>query len=294
MLVVTGPGGNVGAELAEILVRTADPATYRLVSRRPEQLRTRHGAGTPVAALDFADRSTWPAALQGVTTLFLLFPLPSPRAARTTMVPFVQAAVAAGCTHIVYVSVPGADRQRLVPHHAVEQAIRASGAAWTVLRPSFFGQNLHRAISTQGVDIVERGEVFVPAGDGVTTFVDSRDVGEVAAMVATHPGEHAGESYVLTGPDTLSFYDVADVLTDVLDRPIRYAKPSLPRFCWRLRRRGVSWDTVGFMCGVYSLTRFGRNSPDSDELPRLLGRPARGFRAFAEESRWRWEQRAWS
>lgn len=127
-------------------------------------------------ALDFDDRSTWPAVLEGVTDSSLLFPLPSPKAVRIRMIPFIDAAVRAGCRHIVYVSVPAADTQRVVPHHAVENHIKQSGAHYTILRCGFFMQNLCRKVSTHGVDIMDRGELFVPGGRGRTTFLDSRDV----------------------------------------------------------------------------------------------------------------------
>jgi len=294
VFVVTGPTGNVGAELTRLLVERPDAPAYRIAAHDPDRIRAQHGPDVPVARFDYDDRRTWPAVLDGVTALFLLFPLPSPRAVRTRMTPFVDAAVAAGCRHIVYVSVPGADRLRFVPHYQVERHIEASGAAPTFLRCSYFGQNLIRRISTHGVDIAERGEVFIPAGNGRTTFLDARDVAEVALLAVQKPDEFRGTAHTLTGPERLDLDEVAAILSEVLDRPIRYARPSLPQFWDRLRRRGVTWDTLLFMTIVYTLTRTGRNEPVTDELPRLLGRPARTFRQFAQDHRDRWLTRTWT
>jgi uncharacterized protein YbjT (DUF2867 family) len=294
VFVVTGPTGNVGAELTTLLVDRPDAPAHRIAAHDPDRIRARHGADVPVVRFDYDDRRTWPAVLDGITTLFLLFPLPSPAAVRTRMKPFVDAAAAAGCGHIVYVSVPGSDRLRFLPHYQVERHIEASGAAPTFLRCSYFGQNLVRRISTHGVDIVERGEVFVPAGNGRTTFLDARDVAEVALLAVQKPDEFRGTAHTLTGPDRLDLDEVAAILSEVLDRPIRYARPSLPQFWDRLRRRGVTWDTLLFMTIVYTLTRTGRNEPVTDELPHLLGRPARTFRAFAEDYRERWFTRDWT
>jgi hypothetical protein len=72
------------------------------------------------------------------------------------------------------------------------------------------------------------------------------------------------------------------------------AGPRGDRFWYRLSRRGVPWDSLLFMTIVYTLTRTGRNEPMTDELPRLLGRPPRDLRRWAEDARWRWEQRAWT
>ena len=227
-------------------------------------------------------------------SLFLLFPLPSPVAARRRMAPFVRAAREAGCEHVVYVSVPGADRQPLVPHHAVEQAVHRSGAALTALRPAYFFQNLHRSISTHGVDVVERDELYVPAGDSRTRFVDSRDVADVARLAVDHPDQHADAAYVLVGPQSLTFAEVAEVLGEELGRPLEHVSPGVLPFVRRLRRRGVGWDAIGFMLGVYALARRGRNDVRSDDLERLLGRPPRDVHDWARDAAWRFHERAWT
>lgn len=285
MIVVTGPTGNVGAELVRLLGAQAAPPAHRIAAHHP-------GAGE--VHLDFDDRSTWPAVLDGVTRLFLLFPLPTPRAVDRRMLPFLEAAVAAGCQHVVYLSVFGGDTQRFIPHHRVERAIEAAPLTHTILRCSYFMQNLFRAISTHGVDIAEHDEVFVPAGRGRITFLDARDAASVALDALTHPDRHRNAGYPLTGAQKLDFAEVATVLTDVLGRPIRYTNPSLPRFWTRLRRRGVGIDTIAFMTGVYLLTRFGRNEPVTDVLPGLLGGPPHTLEQFARDEKWRWETRSWS
>lgn len=294
MLLVTGPSGNVGLELVDALHRDAPTGGWRVASRHPEPLARRLGDSAQACRFDFFDRSTWAAALQDVQTMFLLFPLPGNRAARDAVIPFVHAAQAAGCRHVVYVSVFGADRARFIPHYKVEAALRASPMSSTILRCSFFMQNLHRQISTHGTDIVERGELFIPAGRGRTTFIDARDAADVAALALTEPAAHRDRVYHLTGPAALSMTEVADALSRALGYPVTYTHPGLVRFAARLRRRGVGWDTIGFMSAVYTLTRLGRNQPITDEVRELLGRPPRTLEQFLSDTAWRWRDRAWT
>jgi uncharacterized protein YbjT (DUF2867 family) len=196
--------------------------------------------------------------------------------------------------HIIYVTVPGADHLKFVPHYQVERHIESTGTAHTFLRCSYFAQNLVRNISTHGVDIADHDEIFIPGGTGKTTFIDSRDVAEVIVDIVADPAPHKDATYLLTGPQRLDFFECAEILTEVLGRPIRYAKPSMPAFWRRLRRRGVTWDTVAFMTIVYTLTRFDKNDPQGSDLPRLLGREATTFRTFAEDYRWRWDTKTWT
>jgi len=297
VLVVTGPTGNVGAEVTRLLVerrRAGEAPTFRIAAHDPQKIRALHGPDVPVVKFDYDDRTTWRAVLEDVSTLFLLFPLPHPRTVETRMKPFINAAYREGCRHVVYLSVPGADAFKVVPHYGVERHIEGTGLAHTFLRSSYFMQNLHRRISTHGVDIAERGEVFIPAGGGRISFIDARDVAAVALDVFRDPAAHRNRAYTLTGPERLDFYEVAGVLSEVLERPIRYASPSFPRFWYRLARRGVHWDTLVFMTIVYWLTRAGRNEPLTDELPALLGRPPTDLRQFAKDNRWRWETKTWT
>ncbi|KUI05889.1 NAD(P)H-binding protein [Mycobacterium sp. IS-3022] len=295
MLLVTGPSGNVGHELVRLLDARQGGPTWRVASRHPEQVHARlHGGSAVPTRLDFFDPSTWNDALAGVDSLFLLFPLPGNRAAREAIIPFLQAAERAGCRHVVYISVFGADRARFIPHYKVEAALRASSMTWTVLRCSFFMQNLHRQISTHGQDIAERGELFIPAGRGRTTFIDARDAAAVAELVLADSEAHRNVVYHLTGPAALTMTEVAEELTAALGHPVTYTDPNLIAFARRLRGRGVGWDTIGFMAAVYTLTRFGQNQQITDDVQLLLGRPPRTLTEFLDDSAWRWRDRVWS
>jgi uncharacterized protein YbjT (DUF2867 family) len=283
MIVVTGPNGNVGTELVRALIRAGD-LPFRIAANTPAKIDALYGPDVPRTRFSFADRATWVSTLEGVSTLFLLFPLPHPRTAKTWMVPFVEAAAKAGAKHIIYVSVPGADTTKMVPHYTVERAIEASGVPYTFLRAAYFAQNLCRDITTHAVDIARDDEIFIPAGKGKTSFVDSRDVAEVAVKVMRNPVAHARQGYVLTGPEAIDFYEVAARFTTVLGRTIRYRAPSFLRF-WRTVGPRVTWDTLFFMSGVYFLTRIGKNAPMTDTLPRLLGRPATPIETFIADHR---------
>ena len=182
--------------------------------------------------------------------------------------PALDAAAALGVARVVFLSVQGAENNRFVPHHRVEVRLRANGGAWTFLRPSFFMQNLS---TTHRRDIAERNEIFVPAGGGRTSFVDTRDVGAAAVKVLTEPG-HTLQAYELTGREALTYAQVADLFSEVLQRPIVYADPSLGSFWRRMRGYGYPRAYVGVMMALYTVCRLGLAAQVRPELARLLGR----------------------
>jgi uncharacterized protein YbjT (DUF2867 family) len=181
-----------------------------------------------------------------------------------------------------------------VPHYAVERHIEASGVPFTFLHPTYFMQNLCRSISLHGVDIMDHDEIFVPARDGKTTFIDARDVAEVALDILKNPAPHTGKTYVLSGPELLDFYQVADIFSEVMGRKITYTNPSFPRFWWRMFRRGQTWDVVGFMTIVYWLSRTGKNAQETPTLRQLLPREPIHMKQFVQDYLPRWENRDWT
>lgn len=287
MLVVTGPSGNVGTELVRQLIDRQD-TPFRIAAHTPSKIAERYGSGVPHRKFDFADRATWAPTLDGATSLFLLFPLPHPRTAKQQMAPFVQFAADAGIEHIIYISVPGAEKYPFIPHNTVEKAIRESGTDYTILQATYFSQNLTRTISSHIVDIALAGEIFIPAGQGKTSFIDSRDVAEAVINIVHDPAPHKKRTYVVSGPEALAYDQAAQIMSAELGRKITYADPNPIAFWSRLRKRNVPSDVLFFMELVYGLTRFGKNAVMTDELERLLGRPPRRFADYVRDYKDQW------
>ena len=273
-ILVTGTTGRTGGAVVDAL---RGRAPIRAASRGATPID-----GTEAARFDYADPATHAAALDGVERVFVLHPPGTPLAQLTA---FLDAAVAAGVRRVVLQSVRGAEERRFLPHHKAEAAVRERPFAWTMLRPADYMQNLadvHREA------IRDHGEIAVPAGAGRSPFIDAADVGAVGALALLEDG-HDGRGYALTGPDALTFGEVAEALSDALGRPIRYRSPGVPRFVWeQVRRYDRPLPMALVMSALYSTQRFGRAGGVTDEVERLLGRPATPIRAFAERERGAW------
>ncbi len=229
--------------------------------------------------LDFKEPSTFQSAVLGCTALFLLRPPPISNM-KATLNPFVDAARKNGVRQVVFLSVAGAGKNKLVPHHAVEVHLAARSNDWTVLRPGFFAQNLGDAYRR---DIMENDRLYVPAGQGRAAFVDVRDVAEVAADALLDPASHAGKAYTLTGPVAVSFAEAASILSEVLARTIRYEPASIAGYAFHLHRRGLSAAQIAVQTVLHVGLRFGQAQAIDETLSTLLQRPGRTLHEYVTD-----------
>lgn len=251
----------------------------RAAGSDPTRLQAQLGPDVESVQLDFWNAKTFPAAVAGCAALFLMRP-PAISQVRRTLLPFLDVARAAGVRQVVFLSVQGAERNRLIPHHAVEVHLRRGPACFTLLRPGFFAQNLGDAYRR---DIVEDARIYVPAGAGRVAFIDTRDIAEVAAMCLLDPDTHHEQAYVMTGHEAVSFRDAAQLLSDTLGRSIRYQPATLLGYARQLRRRGAPWPQVAVLSALHVGLRFGQAERVDPTLARLLNHPGHSLRDYIRD-----------
>lgn len=279
-ILVTGATGNVGAHVVRLLagqgraVRAAvrNVATVRAANRNVEYV-----------PFDFEEPATYAPALSGVRRLFLMRP-PALSDTKRYINPVIDAAQAAGVEQIVFLSLLGAEKNSVVPHRHVEKYLEESSVAWTFLRASFFMQNLS---TTHRDDIRDGDQIFVPAGDGRTSFVDVRDVAAVAVKALTEDGHH-NKAYPLTGSEAPTYGEVAQIFTEELGRPISYPRPGALAFALRMRARGMRWSFIAVMIGIYTTARLGLAGTVTPDTARLLGRAPITVQQFVQDERAAW------
>lgn len=274
-VLVTGALGNVGRDVVAGLLAAGAPV--RAADVAPVAVRDRFGAAADAVALDFTDPGTWHV-FEGVEQVFLMRPPQLSNIARD-MQPALEAAKSSGVHHVVLLSLQGAERNKVVPHAKLEAWLRDSGLDWTFVRPSFFMENLS---TTHRSDIADRGELMVPAGDGRTSFVAASDVAAVATAALLDPAAHRNRAWTPTGPDALTYAEVAHILSDVLGRPIRYSRPGLLRYARHAHSQlGMPWPMVAVTCGIYTVARLGKAGGLTDDVLTVSGRPPVCFADWA-------------
>lgn len=278
---ITGATGNVGAPLVAAL---ADAGATVIAGVRSRDDIEALPEGVTARKLDFEDPATWPEAFDGVDSLFVVRPPPISNVGETIN-PTIEHALASGTSHVVTLSLLGAEKNPVVPHRKIEKYVESTGVPYTHLRPSFFMQNLS---TTHREEIRDEGRIVVPAGDGKTSFIDCRDIADVAALALLNPDEHANLAHDLTGAEALSYHDVADVFSDVLEREIRYDEPSVLEFYRHRRQKGEPLGFLMVTVALYTVARLGLADRVTDDFQTLTGREPRSLATFARDYRECW------
>ncbi|HWN71267.1 MAG TPA: SDR family oxidoreductase [Haliangium sp.] len=284
MILITGATGTIGRELVELV--SAAGMHVRAMARQPQRAAVHDRARGRESLIDWVHGDltapeTLPRALDGVERAFLLSPA-DPRQAELEE-GFIAAARAAGVAHVVKLSARGAALDASFPggrlHARIERALERSGLAFTHLRPHFFMQNLLRSAAA----IRDQGKIFAPMADARISLIDARDVAAVAAAVLREGSRHAGERYELTGPEALSFADIAAHLGAATGRPVTYVDVPPEDARKAMLQRGMPEWLVANILALHADFRTGPWSGVEPAVREVTGRPARSFLDFARE-----------
>jgi uncharacterized protein YbjT (DUF2867 family) len=274
MILVT-TAGKVGAETVRLLREQELPV--RVLARDPAKAAALADAGAEVAKGDLDIPASIDEAMTGATAVVLVSP-----AVPAQELNVVASAARAGVGHIVKATSKAPADSPIARRRwqaEIEAGLAASGIAHTLLRSNAYMQN----ILVLAPAIAATSSFGSAAGKGRTGLVDTRDVAAVAARIAASPAVHAGKTYWLTGPELVSNYDVAAVLSRLLGRTVTYRELTLEENRDAMIRAGVPEQVAEMNAQAFSLTADGDAEWVTEDVPALLGRPARSFERFATD-----------
>ncbi|HST58161.1 MAG TPA: NAD(P)H-binding protein [Longimicrobium sp.] len=262
LTLITGGTGKTGRRVAERLAAHGVPV--RIGSR----------SGTP--PFDWEDRGTWAAALDGAEAAYIAFypDLTVPGAAEAVGA-FAGLAVERGVRRLVLLSGRGEEGAQWA-----EEAVRASGAEWTILRCSWFAQNFSESFL---LEPLLAGELALPVGDVREPFIDADDIAGAAVAALTEDG-HAGQLYELTGPRALTFAEAVDEVARASGRPMRFVTITLDQFAAGMAEQEVPAEMADMVMELFTTVLDGRNSQVADGVQRALGREPRDFAEYARDA----------
>jgi uncharacterized protein YbjT (DUF2867 family) len=259
---VIGGTGKTGRRVAERLQHLGLP--FRAGSR----------SGRP--AFDWNDRETWLPCLDGMTQAYVTYypDLCVPGALETVQSFFAQA-VDAGLRKLVLLSGRGE-----VGAERAEQALKTSGADWTILRCSFFCQNFSENFL---LDPIISGDVALPIRPVAEPFVDTEDIADVAVAALTD-NRHSGRLYELTGPRALTFAAAIEEIARATKRDIRYLTITPEAYRAALIEADVPGDVIELILYLFATVLDGRNEAVADGVQCALDRQPCDFKQYVQRT----------
>ncbi|WP_369249956.1 NAD(P)H-binding protein [Streptomyces sp. R41] len=260
-VLVTGASGRTGSRVAE--AARAAGLTVRAASRSQ--------------GFDWENPTTWADSLRGADAAYLVYPsdVGSPRAA-SAIGALGRQAVDHGVRRLVLLSSRGEERAR-----PTEEALKASGADWTIVRAAWFAQNFSEGPLVEGL---RHGELVFPAGEVREPFIDVRDIADVVVAALTSGDRYVGQELAISGPRLLTFREAVAEISGATGGELTYTPVTARQYGDNLAGFGVPPEEVEFLVELFESLLDGRNSYLSDGVQQILGREPRDFMEFAREA----------
>jgi uncharacterized protein YbjT (DUF2867 family) len=274
MILVTGATGALGSEVVKQLKSTGAPFKTAVTEKTTKTKA--NGADTVV--FDYTRPETFAPALQGVDTLFLL----SPAGRADLEIPLVDAAERAGIRHIVKQSAIGAEKEEHIwgrGHRASEKHIEASGIPHTLLRPNGFMQNF---VNNMAQSIRDQGTFALPQADSRVSHVDVRDIAAIAARALAVPSG-ANRTYTITGPESLSNFDIAAKLSAALNKVVTYIPVTDDETRKAMKNMGMPDVVIEGFLDLMRYYREGNAAIVTEDVEKVTGRNPISFDHFARD-----------
>lgn len=275
LTLIVGASGTVGSELARLLKaqgqRVRLTTSQEITPGETEKVRVDLSTGAGVEK-----------AFEGVTKAFLLSP-PGYADQYKILSPLIRQAQKHGLKKVVLMTAMGVNANDANPFRRAELELEASGLDFHILRPNWFFQNFN-TFWIQGMR--EQGKILVPAGTAKTSFIDARDISEVAAKLLM--GATAPRTLDLTGPQALDHDDVAAEISRASGAKIVYQEITPEAFRSAFVKAGVPADYVEVLLAIFGFLREGYQAPVTTSVKDLLGREPRDLKTYAADFRASW------
>ncbi len=292
-ILITGATGNVGWEVVKYLFKlraskAGDGANKIIVGVRDIEKARVVFIDYPDVELvhfDFEDPGTFDKALIGIERVFLLRP-PHISDVDKYFRPLINALKVNSIKGVVFLSVQGAEKSKVIPHNKIEQLITASGIDYIFLRPSYFMQNLTTTLIN---DIKAKREIILPSGNAKFNWIDIENIGEASAILLNKFDEFKNRAFEITGLENESFQKVTSLINQSIQNPITFRNVNPIRFYRMKRKEGMVKGMIIVMILLHLLPRFQKEPTISNLYEQLTGKKPTDLKMFIERERSKFE-----
>ncbi len=281
-ILITGATGNVGrAVLNALQNHDSHFDIYAGIRDLKEDQLKLADLKLKFLQFDFTDFNSYKPALEDCEILFLLRP-PQISEVEKYFKPIIDTCIQTGVKHVVFLSVQGVEKNKIIPHHKIEKLIVDSKIPYTFLRPAYFMQNFTTTLRN---DLVNNKRIYLPAGKVKFTLIDVRDIGEVAATILTSISQHINKSYELTCKEKFTFAEMAQLLSNHLGIKIQFKSPNLISFFLTKRKEKVPTMLILVMIMLHYFPRFQKEPEITDWVEKITNKQPTTFDVFINDNK---------
>ena len=274
-ILVIGATGTVGSEIVKGL--KAEGHNVRAATSKSS------GIQADQVHLNLQNGEGRSEAFKGIDRLFLLSPAGYLNQ-DALLIPLIEEAKKQNVKKVVLMTAMGANANPEAPLAKVEQALEKSGLPYNIIRPNWFLQNFHTFWLG---DILETGNVLLPAGTAKVSFIDARDISAVAVKLLSSD-EFKNQAFELSGPEAIDHSAVAKVLSEVTGKKIGYKEVSPSEFKTNITKRGVPPEYADFLNLILGFLREGYSAAVTDSVQKITGKKPRSVLTYAQDNKQNW------
>jgi len=279
MILLTGATGKTGSATAKALNERG--IKFRALVRNEEKREGIESLGGEVIIGSIENKEAVDQSMVDIETALIL--LPNSENQLSLEKQLVDSAKQAGANRIVKMSSIEATPDATSPiprlHLESEEYIKQSGLNWTMVKPNFYMQNLLASAAT----IKDQGKIFLPMGEGKTGMIDTTDVGKVLAKVLSEDG-HESMNHEITGPEILSFFEVAEIFTQGLGKQVDYIDVPLAAYKETLGQFLTNQWHLDAVIDLFKGIADGGIEEKTDTYSNLMGESPKSLSQFISEN----------
>jgi NAD(P)H dehydrogenase (quinone) len=276
MILVTGSTGTFGSHVAKALQQ--QKTNFKAAGRGSEKINELLGKGISFAKFDWENPHSFENLFNEITEIYLVSP-PNSNSFPEQVVPFLKKAKEKGVKFIALSTVFGTEANKEGALYKTELAVQNSGIDYAIMRPNFIFQNF----INYDLGAVKSGSIYLPSGDGKTSYIDVRDVAEVIVEILKNSKNHSRKIYNITGSEALNHEAAAKIFTEVLRTEVKNINPTEAEYKHTLTSYNLPEATVDFMAMLYSFIKAGYFTTITHDFENITGRKPKTFKDFVSD-----------
>jgi len=280
---ITGATGNIGFEMIRFLNKSGTSNRIIAGVRNIQKAKNifKDYTKQEYVYFDFEDINTFDNALTGIDRIFLLRP-PQISNIDKYFKPLISSVKKNNVNEIVFLSVQGAEKSKVIPHNKIERLIKANGLDFIFLRPGYFMQNLTTTLIN---DIKTKREIILPAGQAKFNWIDVENIGEAGAILLEGFGDYKNQAYEINGQENENFAEVTLRINEAIENPIRFNNVNPLQFFRIKKREGMETGMILVMILLHFLPRFQKEPKISGFYELLTGKKPTDLNTFIEREK---------